>query len=158
MAERGMRNVESREDPLDEPDHLWIPPAFLKRQKSLGNTVRWLRFTEDYVRMDRRLQMRFQQGWEFVKPDDIPEWKNPPIADFGKFASLIAIGDVALAICPKRITDQLVRMAEKKAADLKAGVKNNFRSSDSKLNKYTPVSDDSAERTTTGGRATKFGD
>lgn len=159
MVERGTRRVEDRDDPLEEPDHLWIPPEFKKRMKSNGMSVRWLRYTEDYVRSDRRLQSRFQQGWEFVKPEDIPEWKNPPTIEFGKNPSLIVVGDLALAVCPKKITDRLQAISEKKAADLKQAVKNNFREAANKpLNKYTPVYDEGNERVTTGGRQPKFGD
>lgn len=153
---RGERDVENRFDSLEEPDHLWIPPEFKKRMRSAGMTVRWLRYTEDYVRTDRRLQSRFQQGWEFVKPDDIPEWKNPPTTDHGKFTSLIVVGDLALAICPKKTTDRLQAISEKKAADLKQAVKNNFRSTDQRLNKYTPTEDNSRETVAT-GRSTNFG-
>lgn len=159
MVERGRRAVEDREDPLTEVDHLWIPPEFKRRMKSLGMTVRWIRYTEDYIRQDRRLQSRFQQGWEFVKPDEIPEWKNPPVQEFGKNPSLIVVGDLALAICPKKNTDKIQKASEQRAADLKQAVKNNFREAANKpLNKYTPVFDEGREQVTTGGRATKFGD
>lgn len=160
MSERKTRAEMMRVAVGEEPDPLWVPPLFKKRQEQAGNTVRWIRWTEDISteRIDRRLNLRFQAGWEFVKPGDIPEWELAPTMEHGKFGSMIVVGDVALAICPKEIAEAGQRRSEKKAKDMADAVRQNLRTSNPQMDRYTPLRDDSKQHVSTGGRPTHFGE
>jgi hypothetical protein len=156
MSDRTSRADAMRDEAWEEPDPLWIPPSFKKRMAENGNVVRWIRFTEGDEKVDRRLAQRFHQGWRFVKPGECPEWEFPPTVEHAKFSEMIAVGDVALAICPKEMADRLKRIAEKRAKDMHDAVKHNLTSQNS--SGKMPVRDDSKQYVTTGGRQPKFGD
>lgn len=155
MSERLSREDTMRDAAWDEPDPLWIPPPFIKRMREHGNVVRWIRFTEGEDRVDRRLAQRFHQGWRFVKPDECPEWEYPPTIEHEKFAHMIAVGDVALCICPKVNSDRAKSIAEKRASDMTEAVRNNLMG---QQNKAMPLQDSSRSFTTTGGKQPRFGD
>ena len=142
----------TRESDWLEVDALWIPPEFKARMEANGFSVRWLRYTEGTDKVDRRLAQRFHRGWQFVKPDQCPEWKEPPTIDFGRFQSLISVGDLALAMCPKSKTEEDNDLAEDRASRMWDAVKSNLQSlNDAKM----PIYDNTKIST---GRQTRFAD
>jgi hypothetical protein len=101
--DRAPRSSETRE--TQEARRPWEPPSLLKTpEPPPGMRYRWIR-TEIRGQEDRKnVMQRFREGYEPVKPNEIPEL-DVPIIDHGKHAGVVGIG--GLMLC--KIDDSIAR-------------------------------------------------
>ena len=101
--DRTPRSSETRE--TQEARRPWEPPSLLKTpEPPPGMRYRWIR-TEIRGQEDRKnVMQRFREGYEPVKPNEIPEF-DVPIIDHGKHAGVVGIG--GLMLC--KIDDSIAR-------------------------------------------------
>ena len=104
--DRTPRSSETRD--TQEARRPWEPPSLLKTPKPPdGMRYRWIR-TEIRGQEDRKnVMQRFREGYEPVKPNEIPEF-YVPIIDHGKHAGVVGIG--GLMLC--KIDESIVRERE----------------------------------------------
>lgn len=140
-----------------DPNHLYVPKAVQKRLKEMGQEYKWLRI---HIRGSETenapsLTMREREGWRFLQPDEVPEWKNPPTVPHVKYKSLISVGDVALAVIPTERAEARRRYYQKQNRDMLNSVKGAMmKHSTSKM----PMIDESSGMVTKGAKPTSFAD
>lgn len=145
------RKESERAKEWEEPNDLWVPPALVKRLKSNGYLYRWLRIS---IRGDDKenapyIARRMREGYEFLTPETAPEWSDAPTREYGRFNSIISIGDLGLAIIPAEIAASRQQFYENKANEAMRAIKRHLlNQSDQKY----PISDESVQRSTTGGQ------
>jgi hypothetical protein len=99
----------------NEDDH-HIPEDVIKRFKAEGFTLRWIRYRigerEDYANISRKAK----HGWTFVGSDEVPELGvSTQITNFGRYAGLVTIEDVALAKCRTKYVKELQKLKADRA-------------------------------------------
>lgn len=97
------RELNTREQDMEyrEPSLLDIPDSVSERFLNQGLTLRWIRVTtrnqEDYKNVGKK----FQEGWQFVTVDEVPELQhNSFVRDEGRYKGAVCRGDLALAKMP----------------------------------------------------------
>lgn len=98
-----------------ESDH-HIPEEVTKRFKAEGFTLRWIRYRigerEDYSNISRKAK----HGWVFVGPEEVPEMAiATQLTNFGRYAGLVTIEDVALAKCRTKYVKELQQLKADRA-------------------------------------------
>ena len=83
----------------EKKNWLQIPEEVANRFKEKGLVLRWIRVSLKGQYDDQNVQEKQYEGWEFVRPEDVPElsagFQNQTIGSLGK---LVIRGDVALAL------------------------------------------------------------
>lgn len=116
-AQRALPMSRSREEihpdlkiTYHESDH-HIPDEVTKRFKVEGFALRWIRYRigekEDYSNISRKAK----HGWTFVGPEEVPEMATATqLTNFGRYAGLVTIEDVALAKCRIKYVKELQKL------------------------------------------------
>ena len=82
----------------EKKNWLKIPQEVLNRYDQRGLTLRWIRVSLKGSYDDQNVQEKQFEGWDFVRPEDVPEmsegFQNQAVGSLGK---LVIRGDVALA-------------------------------------------------------------
>ena len=82
----------------EKKNWLKIPEEVTKRFAEKGLTLRWIRVSLKGTYDDQNVQEKQFEGWDFVRPEDVPElsagFQNQSVGSLGK---LVIRGDVALA-------------------------------------------------------------
>ena len=82
----------------EKKNWLKIPEEVTKRFAEKGLTLRWIRVSLKGTYDDQNVQVKQFEGWDFVRPEDVPElsagFQNQSVGSLGK---LVIRGDVALA-------------------------------------------------------------
>ena len=82
----------------EKKNWLKIPEEVTKRFAEKGLTLRWVRVSLKGTYDDQNVQEKQFEGWDFVRPEDVPElsagFQNQSVGSLGK---LVIRGDVALA-------------------------------------------------------------
>ena len=82
----------------EKKNWLKIPEDVTKRFAEKGLTLRWIRVSLKGTYDDQNVQEKQFEGWDFVRPEDVPElsagFQNQSVGSLGK---LVIRGDVALA-------------------------------------------------------------
>ena len=161
MTRTNTRSSEARENvdretteyTFEEQDSLHIPEAVTNRFLDEGMTLGWLRITlkgqEDYKYIGRKLQ----EGWEFVKSEDVPELGSTSVVrDTGRYSGAVCRGDIALGKIPTRIYEARGKHYRKKSDELMEAVNSQLmRGNNSRM----PISNTSKTQTIK-GRTPKF--
>ena len=83
---------------FEKKNWLKIPDEVITRFKQRGLTLRWIRVSLKGTYDDQNVQEKQYEGWDFVRPEDVPEmstgFQNQAVGGLGK---LVIRGDVALA-------------------------------------------------------------
>jgi len=102
MVDKTPRSENTREDKARRKP--WAPPARLAAPEAPpGYKHRWVRVDLAGVPDKANIHRKMQEGWEFVRADEYPNYKSPTIED-GAHAGIIGQGGLALA----RIPDETV--------------------------------------------------
>ena len=86
---------------FEEPTLTNIPDAVKEKFNNSGMTLGWLRIEvkgkEDYQNIGKKQQ----QGWEFVKPEEVPEMgATSVVRKEGRYTGVVCRGDLALGKIP----------------------------------------------------------
>ena len=86
---------------FEEPTLTNIPDAVKEKFNNSGMTLGWLRIevkgNEDYQNIGKKQQ----QGWEFVKPEEVPEMgATSVVRKEGRYTGVVCRGDLALGKIP----------------------------------------------------------
>lgn len=97
---RKTREEETRDEEMR--DYVYEEPSLLDTPAPPeGYSYRWIRFkvvNDDDV---QNVSTRMQEGWEFVRPDELGSARDRyETVEHGRYAHLVIKGDVALAKCP----------------------------------------------------------
>lgn len=155
---RNTREDETREQEVRPTD--WYEPSLLEMpEMPPGFEGRWIRvvtrsesggIVDDTAHISRKLQ----EGYKFVKPDDLQGIKNVEklaLRDSGRYQGYIGHGDVVLAMIPIAKREARAKYFEEKTMNQANAVKEQLRKYDDK--KYAPMFDDSKTSTKMGRRA-----
>ena len=142
------RENETREETeyvFEEPDATYIPSEVEKRFKQQDMSLGWLRILlngqDDYQEIGKKQQ----QGWEFVKPEEVPEMgATSVVREEGRYAGVVSRGDIALGKIPTVKLEAKRRFYRNKANEMLEAVNTQLmNSSNSKM----PISNNSKSRT-----------
>ena len=143
-----LRENETREETeyvFEEPDATYIPSEVEKRFKQQDMSLGWLRILlngqDDYQEIGKKQQ----QGWEFVKPEEVPEMgATSVVREEGRYAGVVSRGDIALGKIPTVKLEAKRRFYRNKANEMLEAVNSQLmNSSNSKM----PISNSSKSRT-----------
>jgi hypothetical protein len=130
------------------PSEMEIPDELRSRFTEEGYTLKWIRFlidgSEDYKNIGRRQR----EGWEWVLADEISGYL-PMSREFStqSHKNLVTVGDLALAKCPTyKVNARRSYFAERAQEAVKAARLEARQSNDRRMDKYTPVFDESSAR------------
>ena len=143
-----LRENETREETeyvFEEPDPTYIPREVEERFKQQDISLGWLRILlngqDDYQEIGKKQQ----QGWEFVKPEEVPEMgATSVVREEGRYAGVVSRGDIALGKIPTGKLEAKRRFYRNKANEMLEAVNSQLMgSSNSKM----PISNNSKSRT-----------
>jgi len=122
--DRTSRSSETRE--TQKARRPWEPPSLLKTpEPPPGIKYRWVR-NEIRGQEDRKnVMQRLREGWEPVKPEEIPEFDVPTI-DHGKHAGVVGIGGLMLCKIDASIAEERNQYFEDKTMNQMNAVDNNL--------------------------------
>ena len=140
---------------FEEPNETQIPEEVKSRFTNSDMTLGWLRIdtrgNEDYKNISKKLQ----QGWEFVKPEEVPEMgASSVVRKEGRYAGIVCRGDVALGKIPTAKLTAKRRHYQNKANELMDAVNSQLMSQN---NSRMPISNNS-KSTVIKGRQPNFQD
>ena len=140
---------------FEEPNETQIPEEVKSRFTNSDMTLGWLRIdtkgSEDYKNISKKLQ----QGWEFVKPEEVPEMgASSVVRKEGRYAGIVCRGDVALGKIPTAKLTAKRRHYQNKANELMDAVNSQLMSQN---NSRMPISNNS-KSTVIKGRQPNFQD
>lgn len=126
------REAEMRDDlNWEESGLLQMPPA------PPGFTYRWIRVMEGNEDAKANISRRLNEGWVFVKPDELPTgFEHLPVRDSGRYSGHVGVGDVALAKIPTAKVQARANFYQQKAQNMQMAVDQNMsKLSDNRLGK-----------------------
>lgn len=136
------RQAEIRDESWQEPNLLQMPQA------PHGYVYRWIRVMEGNEEAKANISRRLQEGWIFVKPEEVgEEGVNLPTRDGGRFAGYVGVGDVALAKIPESKVRARKRFYEEKTHNLQVAVDAKLKALD---DRRMPMYNDSKTQVTKG--------
>lgn len=131
------REQAERDTDYREPNALDMPEA------PPGITYRWIRYMMRGEDDRKSIMARLAEGWEFVKPEELPaQWRYLPTAEGGKADGVVAVGDLALMKIPTPKAVARQRFYEKKHNDQLNAIKAQMNP-DARSRKYMPMYDES---------------
>ena len=138
---------------FEEPNETQIPEEVKSRFTNSDMTLGWLlidtRGNEDYKNISKKLQ----QGWEFVKPEEVPEMgASSVVRKEGRYAGVVCRGDIALGKIPTGKLNAKKAYYLNKSREMMQAVDAQLMSSN---NSSMPISNTS-KSTVTGGKVPKF--
>ena len=137
----------------EKKNWLKIPEEVTNRFKEKGLVLRWIRVSLKGQYDDQNVQEKQYEGWEFVRPEDVPEmsagFQNQTIGSLGK---LVIRGDVALAANTIQNNDDYKQYVEEFTQSQTDAINRQLMS---KNDPRMPISNNSRSKVTT-GRPTHF--
>ena len=150
---RATRNSDTRETNTRPkawkmPSALELPEEAVELAKSQGITYRWVR--ESVLGQDDKTNVskRFREGFEVVKPDELPGYHDLPTVDDGRHAGVIGVGGLILCKIDKEIADQRNDFFEQQTNNQMSAVENDLMREE---NPAMPISKEIKSRVTFGG-------
>ena len=130
------------------PSALEIPEEAAEQAKSQGITYRWVR--ESVLGQDDKTNVskRFREGFEPVRPEELPGFHDLPIVDDGRHAGIIGVGGLILCKIPKEIADQRNEYFASQTNNQMTAVENDLMREE---NPAMPISRELKSRVTFGG-------
>ena len=150
---RATRNSDTRETKARPkvwkmPSALELPDEAIKVAESQGITYRWIR--ESVLGQDDKTNVskRFREGFEPVRPEELPGFHDLPIVDDGRHAGIIGVGGLILCKIPKEIADQRNEYFASQTENQMSAVENDLMREE---NPAMPISRELKSRVTFGG-------
>jgi len=132
------------------PSALELPEEAVEIAKSQGIVYRWVR--ESIAGQDDKTNVskRFREGFEPVRPEELPGYHDLPIVDDGRHAGIIGVGGLILCKIPKEIADQRNEYFENQTNNQMTAVENDLMREE---NPAMPISREMKSRVTFGGES-----
>jgi hypothetical protein len=150
---RATRNSDTRETKARPkvwkmPSALELPEEAIKVAESQGITYRWIR--ESVLGQDDKTNVskRFREGFEVVRPDELPGFHDLPTVDDGRHAGVIGVGGLILCKIDKEIADQRNEFFEQQTSNQMSAVENDLMREE---NPAMPISREVKSKVTFGG-------
>ena len=130
------------------PSALELPDEAIELAESQGLTYRWIR--ESILGQDDKTNVskRFREGFEPVRPDELPGFHDLPTVDDGRHAGVIGVGGLILCKIDKNIADQRNDFFEQQTQNQMAAVENDLMREE---NPSMPISSKMSSKVTFGG-------
>ena len=130
------------------PSALELPDEAIELAESQGLTYRWIR--ESILGQDDKTNVskRFREGFEPVRPDELPGFHDLPTVDDGRHAGVIGVGGLILCKIDKDIADQRNNFFEKQTQNQMTAVENDLMREE---NPSMPISSKMSSKVTFGG-------
>lgn len=159
MTARTSRQEETRENTHREytytpPSEMEIPEELVEKFSERGFRLRWIRFLEGGEEDYRNIGRKTREGYEFVTFDEVKGYLTMVReTDTKNHRNLVTVGDLALAKIPTYKAEARKRYYEGKNKELEAAVKRELHKSNPKMDRLTPLFDESKSRV----QVNKFG-
>ena len=142
------RAKEDRPKVWKMPSALELPEEAIKAAESQGITYRWIR--EAILGQDDKTNVskRFREGFEPVRPDELPGFHDLPTVDDGRHAGVIGVGGLILCKIDKNIADQRNDFFEQQTQNQMTAVENDLMREE---NPSMPISSKMSSKVTFGG-------
>ncbi len=127
----------------------WKPPSMLEvpNDPPAGMVYRWIR-AETLGQEDRtNVSKRFREGWEPVKPEEVPGYDYPTVDD-GRHAGVIGVGGLILCKIDEDIVEQRSEYFEQATQNQMTAVDNDLMREE---NPAMPISRERKSKVTFGG-------
>jgi hypothetical protein len=130
------------------PSALELPEEAIELAESQGLTYRWIR--ESILGQDDKTNVskRFREGFEPVRPDELPGFHDLPTVDDGRHAGVIGVGGLILCKIDKTIADQRNDFFEQQTQNQMTAVENDLMREE---NPSMPISSKMSSKVTFGG-------
>jgi hypothetical protein len=130
------------------PSALELPDEAIELAESQGLTYRWIR--ESILGQDDKTNVskRFREGFEPVRPDELPGFHDLPTVDDGRHAGVIGVGGLILCKIDKNIADQRNDFFEQQTQNQMTAVENDLMREE---NPAMPISSRMSSKVTFGG-------
>jgi len=130
------------------PSALELPDEAIELAESQGLTYRWIR--ESILGQDDKTNVskRFREGFEPVRPDELPGFHDLPTVDDGRHAGVIGVGGLILCKIDKNIADQRNDFFEQQTQNQMTAVENDLMREE---NPAMPISREVKSKVTFGG-------
>jgi|TARA_E500000318_G_scaffold94872_1_gene94422 hypothetical protein len=130
------------------PSALELPDEAIELAESQGLTYRWIR--ESILGQDDKTNVskRFREGFEPVRPDELPGFHDLPTVDDGRHAGVIGVGGLILCKIDKTIADQRNDFFEQQTQNQMTAVENDLMREE---NPSMPISSKMSSKVTFGG-------
>lgn len=130
------------------PSALELPDEAIELAESQGLTYRWIR--ESILGQDDKTNVskRFREGFEPVRPDELPGFHDLPTVDDGRHAGVIGVGGLILCKIDKNIADQRNNFFEQQTQNQMTAVENDLMREE---NPSMPISSKMSSKVTFGG-------
>jgi hypothetical protein len=130
------------------PSALELPEEAIELAESQGLTYRWIR--ESILGQDDKTNVskRFREGFEPVRPDELPGFHDLPTVDDGRHAGVIGVGGLILCKIDKEIADQRNDYFEQQTQNQMTAVENDLMREE---NPSMPISSKMSSKVTFGG-------
>ena len=130
------------------PSALELPDEAIELAESQGLTYRWIR--ESILGQDDKTNVskRFREGFEVVRPDELPGFHDLPTVDDGRHAGVIGVGGLILCKIDKNIADQRNDFFEQQTQNQMTAVENDLMREE---NPAMPISSRMSSKVTFGG-------
>ncbi len=142
------RAKEDRPKVWKMPSALELPEEAIKAAESQGITYRWIR--EAILGQDDKTNVskRFREGFEPVRPNELPGFHDLPTVDDGRHAGVIGVGGLILCKIDKTIADQRNDFFEQQTQNQMTAVENDLMREE---NPSMPISSKMSSKVTFGG-------
>jgi hypothetical protein len=130
------------------PSALELPDEAIELAESQGLTYRWIR--ESILGQDDKTNVskRFREGFEPVRPNELPGFHDLPTVDDGRHAGVIGVGGLILCKIDKTIADQRNDFFEQQTQNQMTAVENDLMREE---NPSMPISSKMSSKVTFGG-------
>ena len=130
------------------PSALELPDEAIELAESQGLTYRWIR--ESILGQDDKTNVskRFREGFEPVRPDELPGFHDLPTVEDGRHAGVIGVGGLILCKIDKTIADQRNDFFEQQTQNQMTAVENDLMREE---NPSMPISSKMSSKVTFGG-------
>ena len=130
------------------PSALELPDEAIELAESQGLTYRWIR--ESILGQDDKTNVskRFREGFEVVRPEELPGFHDLPTVDDGRHAGVIGVGGLILCKIDKEIADQRNEFFEQQTNNQMSAVENDLMREE---NPAMPISREIKSKVTFGG-------
>ena len=130
------------------PSALELPEEAIELAESQGLTYRWIR--ESILGQDDKTNVskRFREGFEPVRPNELPGFHDLPTVDDGRHAGVIGVGGLILCKIDKTIADQRNDFFEQQTQNQMTAVENDLMREE---NPSMPISSKMSSKVTFGG-------
>lgn len=118
------RASQSRDN--SEKKKTWTPPSSLDAPPApTGFRHQWIRAESMGFQDTKNIAASLREGYELVRADQYPE-SNYPVETEGRYAGVIGVGGLLLAMIPEEIAQQIDAYYAKQTADKEEAINNDL--------------------------------